>query len=212
MKCKCKVKAVRNSRTTLEYTEDTEPGYLWTDFYYVTKKNLPQVSDEDLTHPTQSNTANIYQGVKGGGGYPRNNVSEKIHWLLSGKSWKVMTQEQIQICMDLAEATRVQRSSYDIYRLHKSNRKGGHFIGIFQKGVTNQSIKSQTNHIVNMTHEQGDNDTFKYPKEQYEDQSEESNLKYFKEDNYSDKPKIWRSNIGNINCKVTMYVYLRSSK
>lgn len=41
MKCKCKVKAVRNSRTTLEYTEDTEPGYLWTDFYYVTKKNLP---------------------------------------------------------------------------------------------------------------------------------------------------------------------------
>ena len=64
-----------------------------------------------------------------------------------------MTQEQIQICMGLAEATRVQRASYDIYRLHKSNRKGGHCVGIFQKGVTNQSIKSQTNHIVNMTHE-----------------------------------------------------------
>ena len=32
MNIKCKVNAVRNARMTLNYMEDTEPGYSWTNY------------------------------------------------------------------------------------------------------------------------------------------------------------------------------------
>ena len=66
--CKCKVKSIFNSRTTLEHIRDAEPKYSWYDYFY--RKYLIVVNNDVLIHLIQYIMINSYQGKVWGGHIP----------------------------------------------------------------------------------------------------------------------------------------------
>ena len=60
---KCKFQKVDNSKRTIEYIGNNEPGHFW--YSYVIVKNIPEVPEDNFTQIIQNIVANRYQ--RGGG-------------------------------------------------------------------------------------------------------------------------------------------------